>query len=88
MISTQKKTKIIYHIIIATVCQCMIKLRFPATVVIALQLAMLCSLQYPSEIEDSEMDGIEAMIQRTLELIYCYSLVKCYVLVFLVVTKT
>lgn len=36
---------------------------FPATVIVALQMAMLCAMQYPSTMEDDAMDAVENMLK-------------------------
>ena len=40
--------------------------RFPATVIVALQMSMLCAMQYPSTMEDDAMDEVENMLKLML----------------------
>eukprot|EP00434_Breviolum_minutum_P030986 symbB.v1.2.027404.t1/scaffold2808.1/size69842/6 len=39
---------------------------FPSTVIVALQLAMLCSMEFPSLADDETMDGVEKFLNRIL----------------------
>ena len=48
-------------------------LRFPATVIVALQMAMLCAMQYPSTMEDDAMDAVENMLKMILDQLWIYS---------------
>ena len=49
-------------------------LRFPATVVAALQIAMLCAMKFPSTMEDMTMDQVEGLLNMILGQVKVYVL--------------